>query len=97
MSNWKITYMGDGVAQIPGHPAVGCFARNTTASVTEAVAQSVKDHSQWAIISPDGISWPITTPIMMESEAAIRTETEIEPNNQFTKKTRSTKRFDRLS
>jgi len=95
MENWKVTYLGDGVVQIPGHPAVGCFARNTTASVVEAVAQSVKDHSQWSIIRPDGTSWPVTTlPTVTTTPTEEEQDLSVESTeNQPIKKTRNSRRF----
>ena len=51
MSNWKITYVGEGVTALDG---VGVFARHTTARVAEGVATKLKGDSKWVVTSPEG-------------------------------------------
>ena len=50
MSQWKITYMGEGVQVVEG---VGAFARNVRASVTEEIAKSLQGDSSWQVTAPD--------------------------------------------
>lgn len=49
MSSWKITYTGEGIAQIDG---VGNFQKHTTASVTEEVAARLKGQANWLVVGP---------------------------------------------
>ena len=51
MSNWKITYVGEGVTALDG---VGVFARHTTARVAEGVATKLKGDPKWLVTSPEG-------------------------------------------
>jgi hypothetical protein len=63
MSGWKITYMGEGIAQLDG---IGNFQKHTTATVTEKVATGLKGDNRWQIVGPAGA--PLASPAPAKAE-----------------------------
>jgi hypothetical protein len=70
MSTWKITYMGEGIAQLDG---IGNFQKHTTASVTEGVATGLKGDTRWVVVGP-GAPAPAATPAKAEAKPAPKAE-----------------------
>ena len=83
MSDWLITFMGDGVHAIDG---VGIFQRYTTAAVTETVASTLAGDDRWRIRGPGGETEapgadpaPVKTQEPVYEPAAPASEPESEP------------------